>query len=608
MADPQDLSREIDRLWAKLGSAPAEPGFGASTGPIEAPGGAEVAWETVSLLKRQQRRQESTWEQALEAKENALKFFRERAAALEAEASQLRGRLEGDEDRVLAELLDAQERLQSAAKAMALQQARHDEERRVLQTLLDEARERQAAETARARALDERAQKREQQHHADMRDLQSLLERRDKEGAQADESVRALKGGLAEAKNALEKTLSEFLVERKERERVEAERGRALQKADEVQRHFDELQKLWEEERAQWRELWDRERSTWEAQRAELAQWEESLRREREAWHAELQEKEKTHLTFTESLTGRIRESVSATEGVTRAMRELENRDADSRAAAADAEARARGESSARTLLYRRAAGLAFAMILVAAGAGPSWRWARAWRYAPLSTAPVAAATPAALAYDGARLWIADWNGTLTAYDPADPRRATRALRPVVGSPYRPTSLAFGGGTLWSLDAAQARLLRHNAAEPEKVVAIRPSPGPAPTALAYDGQSLWSYDAANRSLYKHGGDESVYKSFAIAEEVVPNAMVWVGSRLWMHDAKTRTLRAYQEKDGGVVLVETQPAPDAGVLGLAVIGGAEGGRVLAVLAGATGARPQPALLQLKVRRRAGFTAF
>ena len=58
---PDDLSREIDRLWARVGSLPPEPSSvhairaSASTDALV---GTEVAWETVGILKRQQRQRE----------------------------------------------------------------------------------------------------------------------------------------------------------------------------------------------------------------------------------------------------------------------------------------------------------------------------------------------------------------------------------------------------------------------------------------------------------------------------------------------------------------------------------------------------------------------
>ncbi len=558
------------------------------------------------MLKNQQRRREAALAEAVAAKDEALKHWRERAEAFQSEASELRARADGSEELGFAQLLDAQRRLEDAARTLEHERTVHEEERRALQAALEEAKARFVAEAARARDAETRYSRRETQNLIDLKDVQASAERRQNEAAQADESVRALKGSLSEAKNALEKTLAELLLERHERVRVEEERARALKKTDEVERHFADLQKLWEEERAQWRELWDRERSTWEAQRQELAQWEETLRREREAWHGELQEKEKSHLVFTDSLTGKIRETTVAAEQVASRMRALESREERDRAVAAQANVEA-GRTTSLRARRLRAAALAFAAAAVVAAAFPAWRWASEWRYEAEATSPVTALNPTALAFDGRLLWVADWGGRISALDPADPRRAVREVAVPAGGLFRPTALAFGDGRMWTLDAARARLLRAQALHPETVVATVQSPGPAPTALAFDGASLWSYDAANRALYRHAGDEATYQSYPIEDDVVPNAMAWVDGRLWLHDTKSRRIMIYALEGDRFELKESHPAPDAATVGFTVQSGPEGRSVWA-LVGPSADRAQPALLRLKLRRRMPFAVF
>jgi hypothetical protein len=596
---PEDLSREIERLWTRLGTASDS---AAPTAPVTQTAGAELAWETVAMLKTQQRRREAALTEAIASKEESLKLWRTRAEALQAEVGDLRTRADGNDDLVYAQLLDSQQRLEGAARALEHER----EERRVLQAAIDESRACITAEVARAREAEARWAKRETRNLIDLKDVQSSAERRQQEAAQADQAVSALKGSLAEAKNALEKTLAELLLERHERVRVEEERARALKKTDEVEAHFTDLQKLWEEERSQWRELWDRERSTWEAQRQELAQWEETLRREREAWHGELQEKEKSHLVFTDSLTGKIRETTVAAEQVASRMRQIENREERDRAVSAQANVEAGRTTTLRTRRMRVAA-------LVAAGAAvialsfPAWHWAAEWRYESEATAPVAALNPTALAFDGTLLWVSDWGGRISALDPVDPRLAVREVAVPSGGLFRPTALAFGDGRMWTLDAARARLIRAKAAHPETVLAAIASPGPAPTSLAFDGSVLWSYDAANRALYRHAADEATYQSYPIGDDVVPNALAWVDGRLWMHDTKSHRIMIYALVDGRFVLKENHPSPDAATIGFAVLPGKDGRRVWA-LVGPTAERSQPALLRLRLRRRIPFAIF
>lgn len=612
-SSPDDLSREIDRLWARVGSAAPAPSSAQSipaSASADALIGTEVAWETVGLLKRQQRQRESTWQQAVEAKDEALRVLRARVAALESEAAMLRSRTEGEDERSLAGALDAQQKLESAQRSLTLSHERHEEERRLLEESLQSLRERMAAETARARTAEQRWQAREQQYLLDLKELQALAKRREEEASKADSSMRSHQSSLAEAKNALEKTLAELLLERRERERAHGEREAALKKVDELNQHVTELSRIWEEERAQWRELWDRERSTWETQRQELAHWEENLRTEREAWHAELQTKEKVHLELTESLSGKIRETSQTAERMSGLLQTFDEKAAqDSERAAqitvfAADEAARRRQRAARV---RRGIAAAVVAATLAAAAGPAWRWASAWSYASESVAPSPVANPTSLALGGGGLWVSDWGGRLVSVDPMDPRRILSQTAPEPGGPYRPTAVAVGGGVLWTLDAAQARLVRHQLSDTARIVSARPTPGPAPTALAYDGQAVWSYDAVNRSLTRHAGDDSAAQSFPLPESVVPNAMVWVEGVLWMHDSKSQRILLYKVKGGALVLKASQPAPAAGVLGLAVAGSRKERRVYALL-GPSGANAQPSIVRLRLKARIPFADF
>lgn len=614
MADltPDDLSREIERLWARVGSVPAEPATAAgvpSTPPAAGAIGAEMAWETVALLKRQQRQNDASWRQTLEARDETVRVLRARLQAAENELSTLRARAENEDERLMVEALDARQKVETASKALALAEARHAEERRALEETLQALRERLAAETSRARSSEQRWQAREQQSLIDLKELQALAARREKEADAAAKSARAAENALAEAKNALEKTLAELLMERKERERATAERESALKNVEELRAHVDELSRIWEEERAQWKELWDRERSSWESRRGELAKWEEDLRREREAWHAELQAKEQAHLALTEDLSGKIRDTAKNAEKMSELIDTFDRRSAEESTRSAEGVvALAAAQRAAARRRRNWAAALAVALVLGAA-AGPAWRAATKWRFVPQATSPAASANPSALAFDGTVLWVADWGGRLVAVDPADPRRVVRQAAPAPGGPYRPTAVAAGGGVLWTLDAAQARLLRHSAAAPEKILSARPSPGPAPTALAFDGETVWSYDAVDRAFTRHAGDDAPAKKYALPDDAVPNAMAWADGRLWVHDAKGRRLLVYALEGDRLVRVASEAMPAAGALGLAPApGGSARERSAFVLYGPTGDRGQAAVVRYSIKRFVPFAHF
>ena len=74
---PDELGREIDELWARVGtSTPLGPSERPSPPPssfIDAPSPSqEAAWDAMSLIKRQHRHQTTYWSEVLEAKERAL--------------------------------------------------------------------------------------------------------------------------------------------------------------------------------------------------------------------------------------------------------------------------------------------------------------------------------------------------------------------------------------------------------------------------------------------------------------------------------------------------------------------------------------------------------
>jgi hypothetical protein len=597
---PDDLQKEISRLWEKVGSASSSPAEPPPSAAVSVAASSEVAWETVAMLKSQHRRQEARWQELLAAREAALNALKERGALMEAELASLRQRVRADDDLVVAQVMDVGSRLEAAQKALADERAAHEAERRDLKALLDAARESAAAEGARWREEERRWEKREQQYLLDLQELQALTARRQEDARRSDDAARRLSDGMKEAKGALEKTLAELLRERRVRQESEAERAKAVKKIAEVEGHFEELSRIWEEERAQWRELWDRERSAWETQRLEFSAWEENLRKEREAWHSDITAKDQAQVKFAEQLTRNLRDSSATSEKLVSVMgriAQLESRPA----AAAPRDA----WRPARPSWARRHAGALAAAVAFAAAAWPLGLWLTGWSLKALSESPVALDNPTSLASDGSLLWVSDWKGTLEALDPRDPRTPVRSLRVSGLGVYRPVALALGRERFYSLDAAQARIVRHQPQDPAAVLYSKPTPGPAPTALAWDGAALWSYDAVNKSLYRHGADESEAKAYALASDLVPTAMQWLGRRLWLFDSRGRRLMAFELVDDGFRQVCAAPIGES-ALGLAAAAAAAGPRreEILVLAGPSAGRTSFAL----VRYRAGWRLF
>jgi len=610
---PDDLHKEISRLWDKVGSASASPADPLPPPSVSVATANEVAWETVAMLKSQYRRQEQRANELLEAREQALRALKQRQAILETELGSLRQRLRADDELVVAEVLDVGARLEAAQKALADERAAHEAERRDLKALVDAARESAGAQNARWREEERRWEKKEQQYLLDLQELQALAARRQEDCRRADDSTRRLSESLQEAKGALEKTLAELLRERRVRQESEGERAKAVKKIAEVEAHFEELSRIWEGERGQWRELWDRERSAWETQRLEFSAWEENLRKEREAWHADISAKDQAQVKFTEQLTRNLRDTSATSEKLAAVMGRIAEIEGRPPVVVRNDPWQPRRPSLARRL----APALAAAGLLLAA-AWPRGRWLTGWSLKPLETRAFALDNPTALASDGARLWVSDWKGTLEAFDPADLRAPARSVRVSGLGVYRPVSLALGRERFYTLDAAQARIVRHQPQDPASVLYAKPAPGPAPTALAWDGAALWSYDAVNKSLYRHGADESDAKAYPLEADVVPTVMQWLGGRLWLFDSRGRRLMAFDFAND-VFAPVCAVALDESAVGLAAAMGLpsrEGGRSpfpegtrpkteeILVLAGPSARRQGFAL----ARYRVGWRAF
>lgn len=603
---PEDLSRQIERLWDRVSGIHSEtPSFDVPP-PTGFLVGSEVAWETVAILKRQQREREETWRETLSARDNAMEALRSRLKTIEEEAAILREHVEGESERERALALEASHRIEAARKSVQFAEQRHIEERRVLEETLSAMRDRIASEISRARQAEARHGAREQQNAIDLKELAVLAQRREAEAAAAEKSVRALEASMGEAKNALEKTLAELLLERKERERAEGERGAAVKKVDELRAHVDEMTKVWEEERAQWRELWDRERKAWEDKRHELEEWETKLRAERESWHADLKSKEAEHIALTEDLSTKIRETSENAEKISSMISEFEEGAPDTTLGGAGTvkvivNAKLRAQRRWR-VVYALAAAAA-----VAFAWDPAVKFSRGINFIGEADSELSMPNPTGVAVDGSRLWISDWSGHIFTVSAEDPRRILSDVFPEPGGSYRPSAIASGGGVVWTLDAAQARIVRHSAAAADRILSMRPSPGPAPTALAYDGETIWSYDAVNRAVTRHGGDDAALNTYSLPDEAVVNAMAWVAGKLWMHDVKGRRILIYSVDRAGLKRETILPDPEGGVIGLSVAGGPSD-RKAYILYGASGTHARPALSRYLLRRKIPFARF
>lgn len=570
-----ELQAELNKLWSRVNNDSAEdikypelPSPLATDSPAR-----DASMEAMMLLRRQREAETAELRHLLALKERAVADLSERLKAAQAESLRMRQQQNARDRSVMAEILGVSGKLQAAQGMLKEQEDRFLKEERVLRDIAEKTRQQLAAETARWRELEHQWNQREQQYLLDIKEAQTLLKRAEDSAGKSEERSRKTSDELKTAKSAIEATLAELLAERKARESSDQERDRALKKVAEVEEHFQELQKIWQEERKQWQELWDRERSGWDTRQRELSGWELKLRSEREAWHADLKAKEASELKFAEQMAQNLRQSSEATHKLSGALEAMR------RAAIGAPEGRG----------LRRAAGFVLAGALAAAVGLPLWQYNTRLRLVPLSAEAVAVENPTALAFDGSQLWIAEWSGRLVSLDPARPARQLSAAPVTATGPYHPTAIALAGETLWSVDTAQARILRHATLDPALPRDSWASPGPAPLAVAHDGTRLWSYDAVNRTIYRHDGDgpQAQVKGYPLDLDVVPTSMQWAGPELWLHDSKGHRLLRLAVGESGITVAGVVPV-SAAVVSVAVRASAGGGRtVLALLRDARG---------------------
>ncbi|MCX5790169.1 MAG: hypothetical protein NTX64_16925 [Elusimicrobia bacterium] len=539
-----DLQAELDRLWSKVNSEPdRDPPPLPSSGEVDAPI-REASLEALHLVRRQRETESAELKHLLALKEQAASEASERLKIVQAENIRLRQQLNRRERASLDEAVALSAKLEESKAGLRAQEDRFSQEERVLRDIAEKTRQQLAAETARWRELEHQWGQREQQYLLEIKEAQALLSRAEQAAGQADGRSRKSFDDLRTAKGAVEATLGELLKERQLRDAADKERARALEKVAEVEAHFDELQKLWREERQQWQELWDREHASWDARKQELSGWEERLRKERESGLAGLRSREESAARLTEQMAKNLRESTEASGRLARLLRGL------------------RSGRDAASVRGRRLATVGLAVALVAAAAVPAWLWMTRLRLEPVWARAVPVENATALAFDGDHLWVAAWPGELVCLDGAKPDQVVSRVRVDGVGAYHPGALTTGASTLWSVDTAQARLLRHAANDPALPRDIWPSPGPAPLAVAYDGKQLWSYDAVTRQLYRHLGEgpQAQLQTFPVALDVVPTSMQWAGKDLWMHDSKGRRLLRLRIVGGAVEAADSLALP------------------------------------------------
>ncbi|HOI41448.1 MAG TPA: hypothetical protein PK523_00750 [Elusimicrobiales bacterium] len=524
-----ELDKRIAEVWKRVSGEDLPPA------PPPMPEMRESSVETVRFLKDNYGKAQAEWERLLSAKELNVRDLSFQLEETRAHLAELKQHYTEAREKLVTEQLNTALNLEETRKALRGQKDAHQREVRLLQEVLErgknELRELGARVEALTRERDEYRRKYGEANagSADLRDAAAALEKR-----------------LADAKAAVEATLSELLVERKERAEANRRIKELERKNSEMADELSAARAAWDAERTQWKELWERERSVWETHRQEFAVWEERLRSERQAWLEKLRGEEEKGLGYAEGLSRVLKDSSEWSQKVTQVLQlyalkgvELPKVFVSTPFGAVE---RPRG--------LRRAFMMAGAALVLLAGTAfyihdyrsrPRFELLQSW---PLDLKGVSY-----VAGSEEGLWLADWEQGLVLKDRKD-MATLRRIDGNAGVPLRAAAAAPVPGSVWALDLAQLRLVRKETVSGRELGGVR-TPGPAPQGLAHDGHSLWSFDAASGLFYRHGPDPAhgALASYEIKGVKTVKAMQWAGGKFWVLDG-SGALGIYDFTHGG----------------------------------------------------------
>jgi len=542
--DNDEIDRQLGELWKKASGKDYVPELSSPS-----PRFSEAQLETVQFLKNNFSRAESDWKRLLEVKDSNIRDLSAQLDETRAHLGELKQHYHEAREKIISEELTSVLKLEESGKILGVQKKNHARELTLLKELLERTRVELTVLSGRIDAL------RSERDAWQKKFTEASVEQSNLKDA-ADGAERR----LADAKEAVERTLSELLAERRARSDAEKKINEAGKKAAELESRLAEAKANWDAERKEWRELWDRERSVWETHRQEFAVWESRLRSEREAWTAKLKEEETKGLDYAAGLANTLKESSQWSEKVSQILKLYALKGVQLPAVFVSSES-ASGAPRIPRPAFRRSVTKLLAMALAGLTllGGLAW-WVYDYRskvhFSLLSRTGLDVPNASGLALSGDGLWLADWDSGLVLKDPKD-LSTLRVFNGTGAGPFRPAAVSAFDGGVWALDLAQLRLIKEDINSGKIIEAVKTS-GPAPQGAAWDGFNLWSFDAATGLLYRYGLDPAggVDASYALPSLKSLSAMQWVGAELWTLDAKGG-LRRYALENGAFRLVSSQ---------------------------------------------------
>ncbi len=527
----------MDELWKKTAGSdyapepPAKPDYMTESGV-----------ETIHFLKNNFAKSESDWKRLLETKDISIRELAAQLDETRAHLGELKQHYQEARERLINEEMGTALKLEDSRKFLETQKKNHAREIALLKDILERTK----------------------------LELQSLSERYEAQKAERDawqrkygdahvsesghkEAAERLDAQLKEAKEAVERTLTELLAERKNRRDDEAKLKEAAKTVSGLDARLADMKANWDAERKEWRELWDRERSVWETHRQEFAVWEERLRSERQAWTAKLKEEEAKGMDYAAGLSNVLKESSQWSEKVTQLLKLYALKGVELPAVFVSPEA---GVRKARRAVSKMAAMTLAALMLLGGFAWWLYDFRSKAHFRLLSQHELESSNASGLAVSKDGVWVADWDKGLVLRD-AGSLASLRVLGGSGAEPFRPAAVSAFEGGAWVLDMAQLRFLKKDLKTGGTPEAVK-TPGPAPQGAAWDGYNLWSFDAATGLLYKYALDPKAGVTASFELPGVKNlvSMQWFRGELWTLDAKS-VLRRYALKNGLFSAVSSQ---------------------------------------------------
>jgi YVTN family beta-propeller protein len=134
-------------------------------------------------------------------------------------------------------------------------------------------------------------------------------------------------------------------------------------------------------------------------------------------------------------------------------------------------------------------------------------------------------ASPGALAWDGANLWVANReDGSIQQINPL-----TGIVVQTIPAGDYPNSLFWDGANLWVTNYNDNTVMKM---DPYAGAVLATIPvGDKPTAMAWDGETLWVANSASETLQGIDPQEAVVTTTIHVDES-PSALAWDGANLW----------------------------------------------------------------------------